>query len=71
MSDKVRFTIRLSASSNISYRNEVDCEFDREDWDDMTAEQRRKAIDDEIETAVWNDIDSHVAFEDDADNPDA
>jgi hypothetical protein len=71
MDDKVRFTIKLSASSNISYRNTIDCEVDREDWDDMTPDQRRKEIDTQIEEAVWNDINGHVEFEDDADNPDA
>lgn len=71
MSDKVRFTIKLSAWSNISYRTRVECEFDREEWEEMTAETRRACIDEEIQTAINGDISASVEFEDDTDNPDA
>lgn len=49
--------VKLSAASNISYSPTKILEWDQDDWDEMTPNQREALIQEEAEAFIADDID--------------
>lgn len=49
--------VKLTALSNISYSSVKVLEWDQEDWDDMSPDQREALIKEEAEAFIAEDID--------------
>jgi len=55
----MKIKLTASAWSCISYKREkiIECDYDREEWDEMSERERDDYLDELRHEFVWNDID--------------
>lgn len=67
--DTVRITLTISTLFSVRARATKTVEVDREDWNEMTNDQREQVIREESERFVSEQVDVSATFEDPADDP--